>query len=106
MIIKSLKLKDYRNYDLLNIEFDKATNIFYGDNAQGKTNILESVYLCASTKSHRGTKDRDLIQFEKDESHIEVLVEKKGMVHQIDMHLKKNSPKGIAINKVPIRKAS
>ena len=41
MIIKSLKLKDYRNYEILNIEFDHATNIFYGDNAQGKTNILE-----------------------------------------------------------------
>ena len=39
MIIKSLKLKDYRNYEILNIEFDHATNIFYGDNAQGKTNI-------------------------------------------------------------------
>lgn len=106
MKINSLKLKNFRNYDLLSLEFDPATNIFYGDNAQGKTNILESVYLCATTKSHRGTKDRDLIQFEKDESHIEALVEKKGMVHQIDMHLKKNSPKGIAINKIPIRKAS
>ena len=63
MIVKSLKLKNFRNYDLLNLEFDAATNIFYGDNAQGKTNILESIYLCGTTKSHRGTKDRDMIQF-------------------------------------------
>ena len=106
MIIKSLKLKDYRNYEILNIEFDHATNIFYGDNAQGKTNILEGVYLSGTTKSHRGTKDRDLIRFGQDEAHIETIVEKRGIQDQIDMHLKKNSPKGIAINKMPIRKAS
>ena len=106
MIIKSLKLKDYRNYEILNIEFDHATNIFYGDNAQGKTNILEGVYLSGTTKSHRGTKDRDLIRFGQDEAHIETVIEKNGVPWQIDMHLKKNSPKGIAINKVPIRRAS
>lgn len=106
MIVKSLKLKNFRNYDLLNIEFDDSTNIFYGNNAQGKTNILESVYLAATTKSHRGTKDRDMIQFEKDEAHIEIVVEKNHVPFRIDMHLKKNSPKGIAINKVPIKRAS
>ena len=106
MKIKSLKLKNFRNYDLLNLDFDDATNIFYGDNAQGKTNILEALYLTGTTKSHRGTKDRDMIQFEKEESHLETIVEKNGIDYQIDMHLKKNSPKGIAINKMPIRKAS
>jgi len=104
--IKSLKLKNFRNYDLLNLEFDNAVNIFYGDNAQGKTNILEALYLSGTTKSHRGTKDRDMIQFGKDESHLETIVEKNGIDYQIDMHLKKSSPKGIAINKMPIRKAS
>ena len=106
MKIKSLKLKNFRNYDLLKLEFDDATNIFYGDNGQGKTNILESIYLSGTTKSHRGTKDRDLVQFGQEESHIEAVVEKNGITYQIDMHLKKNSPKGIAINKIPIRKAS
>ena len=106
MIVKSLKLKNYRNYDLLNIEFDEHTNIFYGDNAQGKTNILESVYLTGTTKSHRGTKDRDLIKFGQEESHIETVVEKRGVPFKIDIHLKKNSPKGIAINKIPIKRAS
>lgn len=100
-----MKLKNFRNYDLLNIDFDSNANIFYGDNAQGKTNILEALYISGTTKSHRGAKDRDLIQFEKEESHIESVVEKRGISYQIDLHLKKNSPKGIAINKVPIRKA-
>ncbi len=104
--VNSLKLKNFRNYDLLNVEFDGSTNIFYGNNAQGKTNILEAVYLSGTTKSHRGSKDRDMIRFGEDESHIETVVEKNGIIYQIDMHLKKNSPKGIAINKMPIRKAS
>ena len=94
MVIKSLKLKNYRNYELLDMTFDSKTNILYGDNAQGKTNILEALYLSGTTKSHRGTKDRDLIQFGREESHLETIVEKKGMEFQIDMHLKKNSPKG------------
>ena len=106
MKIKSLRLKDYRNYNLLKLDFDAAANIFYGDNAQGKTNILEAVYLSGITKSHRGAKDRDLIRFGKEEAHIETVVEKKGIEYQLDMHLKKNSPKGIAVNKIPIRKAS
>ena len=106
MKIRSLKLKNYRNYDLLKLDFDGEANIFYGDNAQGKTNILEAVYISGTTKSHRGAKDRELIRFGQDESHIEAIVEKNGIDYQLDMHLKKNSPKGIAINKMPIRKAS
>lgn len=106
MVIKSLKVKNYRNYDLLDLTFDPNTNILYGDNAQGKTNILEALYLSGTTKSHRGTKDRDLIRFGNDEAHLETTVVKRGIEYQIDMHLKKNSPKGIAVNKIPIRKAS
>lgn len=106
MIIKSLKLKNFRNYDFLDLKFDDATNIFYGDNAQGKTNVLEAVYISGTTKSHRGTKDRDMIKFGQEEAHIETVVEKQGIPFKIDMHLKKNSPKGIAINKIPIKRAS
>ncbi len=106
MVIKSLKLKNYRNYEFLDVTFDPKTNILYGDNAQGKTNILEALYLSGTTKSHRGTKDRDMIRFSCDESHLETVIEKRGTEFQIDMHLKKNSPKGIAINKIPIRKAA
>ena len=89
MFVKSLKLKNFRNYDLLDLEFDSETNIFFGDNAQGKTNILESIYLSGTTKSHRGTKDRDLIKFGEEEAHIETVVEKQGVPFKIDIHLKK-----------------
>ena len=62
MIIKSLKLKNYRNYEKLDIEFDNKLNIIIGDNAQGKSNILESIYVLAVTKSYLGVKDKDLIK--------------------------------------------
>ena len=83
MKIESLKLKDFRNYDLLQIDFDDSTNIFYGNNAQGKTNILEAVYLSGTTKSHRGTKDKDLIRFGENESHIEAVVEKNSVSYRL-----------------------
>ena len=106
MIIKSIELQNFRNYEDLNISFDEGTNIFYGDNAQGKTNILEAVYLSGTTKSHKCSKDKEMIRFGEQESHIRTVVVKKEKEYQIDMHLKNNRSKGIAINKVPIKKAS
>lgn len=105
MIIKSIELKNFRNYEDLDLKFDRGTNILYGDNAQGKTNILESAYVSGTTKSHKGSRDKDMIRFGEEESHIRTLVEKQGKEYQIDIHLKKNRSKGIAVNKVPIKKA-
>jgi len=106
MIIESVELKNFRNYKSLQMDFDCGTNILYGDNAQGKTNILESLYLSATTKSHKGSKDKELINFEADEAHIKTIISKKDIPYRIDIHLKKNSPKGIAINGMPIKRAS
>ena len=105
MIIKSLELKNFRNYESLGIAFDAGTNILYGDNAQGKTNVLESLYVSGTTKSHKGSKDREMIRFDAEEAHIRTVVEKNGVDNRIDIHLKKNSAKGIAVNGIPIRKA-
>ena len=88
------------------MDFSHGTNILYGDNAQGKTNILEAIYVCATTKSHRGSKDKEIIQFDRDESHIKLNVRKRDVPYRIDMHLKKNRAKGVAVNGVPIKKAS
>ncbi len=106
MIIQSLELADFRNYETLGMEFSEGTNIFYGDNAQGKTNILESIYMISTTKSHRGVKDRDLIRFGREEAHIRTVLIKNGIDYKVDMHLRKNRSKGIAINGQRIRKAS
>lgn len=106
MIIKSLELADYRNYDNLFIQFDKGVNILYGDNAQGKTNILEAVYLAATTKSHRGSKDKEIINFAKEEAHIRTYVEKDHVETRVDMHLRKAGSKGIAIDGQKIKRAA
>lgn len=106
MIIKSLELQDYRNYDSLNLAFDKGTNILYGDNAQGKTNILEAIYVSATTKSHKGSKDRDIVNFHKEEAHIRTFLEKDGVDTRVDMHLRKSKSKGIAIDGQKIKKAA
>ena len=76
MYIESVQLKNFRNYETLELNLDRETNIFYGDNAQGKTNILESVYLCGTTKSHKGSKDREMIRFGQEDAHIRMMVKK------------------------------
>lgn len=106
MIIKSLELNNFRNYENQKIEFDKKNNILYGDNAQGKTNILEALFLCGTTKSHKGAKDREMIRIGCDEAHLRMIIEKDGMERKIDMHLKKNKSKGAAIDGIPIKKSA
>jgi DNA replication and repair protein RecF len=106
MIVESVELQDFRNYQTLHMDFSSGTNILYGNNAQGKTNVLEAVYMGCTTKSHRAGKDKDMIRFDAEESHIKLNVRKNDVPYRIDMHLKKNKAKGIAINGMPIRKAS
>ncbi|HCO28893.1 MAG TPA: DNA replication/repair protein RecF [Lachnospiraceae bacterium] len=106
MIIESLELLNYRNYEHLDLKFAKGTNIFYGDNAQGKTNILEALYVSATTKSHRASMDKELIRFDQPEAHIRVHLRKKDVPHKIDMHLKRSKAKGAAIDGIPIHRSS
>lgn len=106
MIIKSIELENFRNYSALELSFDKGTNILYGDNAQGKTNILEAIYVSATTKSHKGSKDRDIVRFEEEEAHIRTYIDVDMLERRVDMHLRKSKSKGIAIDGQKIKKAS
>ena len=106
MIIELLELQNFRNYETERIQFDEKTNIFFGDNAQGKTNILEAIYMAGTTKSHKQSKDAEMIRFGMDEAHIKAIVHKKEIEYRIDLHLRKQRSKGIAVNGVPIRKSS
>lgn len=106
MYIKSIDLENFRNYEHIHIDLEKGVNIFYGENAVGKTNILESIYLCSTTKSHRGSKDKEIIKFNNNESHIRLLFDKNEIDYQIDMHLRSDKPKGIAVNGVKLKKAA
>lgn len=106
MIIRSLELSNFRNYEKLNISFSPDVTILYGDNAQGKTNVLEALYTASTTKSQKGSKDKDMIKFNESESHIRMTVEDGDIERRIDMHLKSTKQKGVAIDGIPIRKAS
>lgn len=106
MIINKLELSNFRNYESLSIELSPNVTIFFGDNAQGKTNILEAIYLAGTTKSQKGSADKEMIKFGEDEAHIRMFVDRDGMNRKIDMHLKKSKKKGVAIDGIPIKKAS
>ena len=69
MILKSIEMSNFRNYEREEFHFHEGTNVLYGDNAQGKTNVLEAIYLGGTTKSHKGSKDSDMIMKGKDEAH-------------------------------------
>lgn len=106
MEIDSIEVGSFRNYDSAKLEFHSHTNILYGDNAQGKTNILEAIFVCGTTKSHKGCKDKELIKIGSNEAHIRMFTRKKGVPHKIDIHLRQNKAKGIAIDGIPIKRSS
>ena len=106
MIIKKLQLSNFRNYEGLTIEFSEGVNLLYGDNAKGKTNILEAVFMIATTKSIRGSKDKDMIRFGQEEAHICAFVEKGGIPHKMDIHLRKNKKKGLAVDGIPVKRSA
>ncbi|MBR4513531.1 MAG: DNA replication/repair protein RecF [Lachnospiraceae bacterium] len=106
MFIKDIALNNFRNYSEGSVEFAPGINILYGENAQGKTNILEALYMIATTKSHRESHDREIIKFDQTEGHIRAQMEKSGVSHRIDMHLKKAGNKGIAIDMIPVKRSA
>jgi DNA replication and repair protein RecF len=76
MYIEELALKDYRNYEKLSVEFENKVNVILGENAQGKTNVMESIYVLAMAKSHRTSNDKDLIRWDQEYAKIEGRVQK------------------------------
>lgn len=106
MFIDKLALNNFRNYDEADIQFSNGINILYGDNAQGKTNILEAIYMIATTKSHRGNRDREIIQFGYEEAHIRADVMKNDSSHRIDMHLRTNKSKGVAVDLITLKRSA
>ena len=106
MHIKRLRLKSFRNYADQTLEFSPLTNLIYGNNAQGKTNILEAVYLFAQGRSHRAKTDRELIKFGSDAARLTLEFSDSSRDYTADMRIAKNGRKAININHVPIIKLS
>ena len=106
MLIRQIQLNNFRNYESLMISFSDGVNLLYGDNAQGKTNLLEAIFLSATTRALRGSKDRELIRFGCEEAYIGTQVVNRGSTHRVDMRLRRSKPKGIAIDEIPIRRSA
>lgn len=106
MYVKQLLVRQFRNYEELKIDLKPGMNIFYGDNAQGKTNLLESVYFCATGRSHRTSNDKECIRQKQEEALISLKYDVRGKEENIEIHLKKNGRKSVSINGYPVRKIS
>lgn len=104
MYINKIKIENFRNYEKEEIKFDKHINIIYGDNAQGKTNILESIFVCSLGKSFRTNKDKELINKDKDFSKIEMISQKED--REINIKFEMKEKKKFYINNIPVKKIS
>lgn len=104
MILKSIELRNFRNYSNQIIRFGSNINVLIGKNAQGKTNILEGIFMCAIGKSPRTNKEKDLIKWESDFSKVTVEVLKNDGQKKIELFMFKEQNKTIKINSIPIKK--
>ncbi len=106
MYIKNLKLINFRNYNNLEVEFNPKVNIFVGDNAQGKTNILEAIYMAGTGRSFRANKDKDIIKFNKDKAYIKIEGEKRYTSITVELKLEDKKKKLVKVNGLTLTKAS
>ena len=104
MWIKNIKIKNFRNYDQEEINLEKNINIFYGKNAQGKTNIIEAIFLCSLGKSFRAKKDNEMIKLNEKNAIVEIEYEKSDRDGKIKIEI--GNKKNIYLNGIKIKKLS
>lgn len=104
MYVKDIRLKHFRNYSDEHVEFDPKVNIIIGDNAQGKTNLVEALYLLGFGKSFRTSQDKELIQMEDDFTHVSATIQKSNCQMQIDFKYNIRQKKEIKVNEVPLKR--
>ncbi len=109
MQIKNLKLRNFRNYSRLDVDFSETFNIIYGNNAQGKTNIIEAIFLCASGRSHRTSRDDEMVKYDSDGFEVNLQLRKRDFDDEIGVlfNTVKNGSekrKKISINEIPLKR--
>ena len=104
MWIKNIKIKNFRNYEQEEIKLEKNINIFYGKNAQGKTNIIEAIFLCSLGKSFRAKKDNEMIKLNEQNAIVEIEYEKSDRDGKIKIEI--GNKKNIYLNGIKIKKLS
>lgn len=106
MYIKKIKLNDFRNYGSLEIELSDKVNFILGQNAQGKTNLIESAYIISVGKSFRTSRDSDMVRFGKDFSTVYAEILKDNTEGSVEIIIDKSGKKSVKIDGVKIKKAS
>ena len=104
MWINKIKVNNFRNYDNEEIELNKNINIFYGENAKGKTNIIEAIFLSSMGKSFRAKKDKEMIKLSENKAMIEILFNKKDRDGKIKIELQ--NKKNVYLNGIKLKKLS
>ena len=106
MIISQLVLKDFRNYQQLQLSLGDGLSVFWGGNAQGKTNLLEAVHVCCLGKSHRTVQSAEMVSYGKENAQIGLRVKRHDGPRHIQVMLQANKHKRISVSGVPIRRMS
>jgi len=107
MYLQKLKLDSFRNYENLELEFNNNVNVFVGNNAHGKTNILESIYISSITKSYRTVKDIECISFNKEYFRNEhIYIDENDNKIEVEVYLDNNGVKQIKENGLKVNKYS
>lgn len=104
MFVKKIVLKNFRNYHNTSLSFHPHVNIVIGDNAQGKTNLVEAIYTLAFGKSFRTNQDKELILIDALFTHISADVQKKNELIKMDFKFNSKQKKEIKINDLPLKK--
>ena len=105
MIVRSLELEGFRNYDRLAAEFHPQVNLIYGDNAQGKTNLLEAIAYLSSARSHRARYDREMIGMDRTAAHIRGTIESRGRTFVVEAQLARGRTRKLFSNGVRLKNA-
>jgi DNA replication and repair protein RecF len=106
MIVKRLKIKNYRNFKEAEVELNPSLNVFVGDNGHGKTNLMESLYLASIGRTFRPNSENEIINFKENKSFIEINLQKNTRDIKIEIHLEKNKRKQVFINGIKLDKTS
>lgn len=106
MYIKTIELTNFRNYDRLSLEFNQNVNLILGNNAQGKTNLLEAIYLTSIGRSFRTNKDSELVKFDRESAKIIVEAEKEMFSTDVEINIKKDAKKSIKKDGINIKRTS
>ena len=105
MIVRSLALEGFRNYEALHVDFHPQVNLIYGDNAQGKTNLLEAIAYLSSARSHRARYDREMIGMDQTAADIRGIVESRGRTFTVEAQLARGRTRKLFSNGVRLKNA-